>query len=81
VKNGIKTILLRELLILGVWVATYLVLLVILIFLAVVRFPSEMFVRNFSALLPLVLIMYLPYIVIKFVVLLSRRLIGRFSPR
>ena len=65
-----KKLFLNELKILGLWVATYLVLMVILIFLAVIKFPSERFVRTFAALLPLVLMTYLPYLVIKCVMIL-----------
>lgn len=71
-KETTKKTLLNELKIFGLWIATYLVLMVILILLAVLKIPSEGFVRTFAALLPLVLLSYPPYLIIKCVILLTR---------
>lgn len=73
-KDTTKRALLKELKIFGIWIATYLVLMVILLLLAVLKVPSEGFVRTFVALLPLVLLSYPPYLIIKCVILLTRYL-------
>ena len=72
-----KRIIAKEGLILGLFLGVYWVLMLMLLLFAVIKFPSESFVKTFAALLPLTLISYLPFQVVRFIIWAIKTLRGK----